>query len=201
MLCRRTDECAVCLTKMRFGYVTLHPCGHKFHKQCIRKHAHTRCEMNDSCPLCRGRMSTGTLHLLIRNGPCDKILSLRYSHDLTVSGRCGRHDYVGCAWGSLLSEVLERGRSQGLKRLALNEYAKMGCHVTETEDDAQIVSILQNTFEPQHWKAAYDECVDGPPFVLHSISCAPDDMDETLHISMQRLEEWDKEISHNASSR
>lgn len=194
MLCGRVDDCPVCLMPMRFACIGLEPCRHRFHKRCMQTYVHTTTGSNDTCPICRRRMTYGTLQSLIRVGSSDEILSLRYSHDLTVSGRVGGHDYFGCAWGSLVSKILEQGRSRALKQLALDEYVKMGGRAESVKDDAELIALVHNTFRPENWKAAYDECANRPPFVLHSHRCDSDDMDETLFISRQKLEAWEKKF-------
>jgi len=53
VLCKNSDECAICFENIYNNYVPVFICNHLFHKKCIKSWL----KINNNCPICRTNLS------------------------------------------------------------------------------------------------------------------------------------------------
>lgn len=119
---RRTSQCSICLNKLTGGTKKLNPCGHQFHRKCIKQWIRT----NNTCPLCRIQINQEQLNEL-RFGVGGNILQVEYGRSINAPLPSPRweqnEDDAGHARGNLFlvhNEQLQRA----LSYLVLSQYLR-----------------------------------------------------------------------------
>lgn len=173
---RRRQTCSICLRPMTGGTKKIRPCGHQFHRGCIRSWVRAG---HASCPICRSTIERDIVDEL-RNLPTGgHTLTIEYGRgiDAPLPWQESSADDNGRARGSLFSVTNPEAR-RALSYLVLSHYFEGGylddddvVHPDSTPDTVTYEYIMwaaQRTFTTEDWSRSllgYEGEL-RPPFAL-----------------------------------